>query len=141
MRSALLLVVLAVAACEPPGYGTHTDAAPDGTATHGDAPRSSDAGLDGAGSNMCAHTFSLYGHGGATLVSLTGDFVAWAAAGAGAQALALGTDGGWSGTRDFAAGSYQYKFIVDGTWIADPTDADFVADGFGGDNSIYSCVP
>jgi hypothetical protein len=67
--------------------------------------------------------------------------VAWADASDRAQALTLGTDGGWSGTRQFAAGSYQYKFIVDGTWIADPTDAQFVDDGFGGHNSVYVCVP
>jgi hypothetical protein len=42
----------------------------------------------------------------------------------------------------FMAGTYQYKFIVDGTmWIADPSDANVVPDGDGGYNSIYTCTP
>ncbi len=135
----LPLVLCALAACEPPGYGNHADAATDGT-PHGDAPPAVDAAVD-AGANTCSHVFSIYGHGGATAVFLTGDFIAWADPNTGAQALALGNDGGWSGTRQFDAGSYQYKFIVDGTYLPDPTNPDQVDDGFGGHNSVYSCVP
>ena len=51
-------------------------------------------------------------------------------------------DGVWTGTRSFDAGTYQYKFIVDSvTWIPDPGNPTSVDDGFGGQNSVYVCVP
>ena len=137
----VLLVLLALAACEPPGYGHHAvDAAVDGT--HGDGkPGSPDAAPDA--SNVCDHGFRLDGHGGAASVWLTGDFVAWGGDPAhGAVALTLGGDGAWTGTRSFMAGTYQYKFIVDTSmWITDPTNPQTIDDGLGGKNSVYSCVP
>nr|MBA3455156.1 isoamylase [Deltaproteobacteria bacterium] len=40
------------------------------------------------------------------------------------------------------AGLHQYKFIVSGNqWIPDPTNPDAAEDGFGGRNSLYTCVP
>jgi predicted small lipoprotein YifL len=45
-------------------------------------------------------------------------------------------DGTWELTVPIDPGSYQYKFVVDGTWTQDksnPKDAD---DGFGGKNSV-----
>ena len=42
----------------------------------------------------------------------------------------------------FAAGSHQYKFIVDGTtWITDPTNLDVIDDGMGNTNSVLLCAP
>jgi hypothetical protein len=42
----------------------------------------------------------------------------------------------------FTAGTYVYKFIIDGSmWIADPTNPQQIDDGVGGKNSVYSCVP
>jgi hypothetical protein len=74
---------------------------------------------------------------------LTGDFVAWGGnPGAGAIELAKGADDTWTTSRDFDAGMYLYKFIVDGSsWIADPANPNFVDDGFGGRNSVYVCAP
>ena len=58
------------------------------------------------------------------------------------RARRCGTDGAWTGTHAFTAGTYQYKFIVDGTqWIADPDNPNSVDDGFGGKNSLYTCQP
>jgi AMP-activated protein kinase-like protein len=139
MRSALLLIALA--ACEPPGYGKdhHTsDAAIDG---HGSGSNI-DAAIDGAAA-MCDGMFRLTGHGSATSVWLTGTFNSWAGnPGAGAVPLALQADTSWTGTHPFAAGTYQYKYIVDGTsWIADPDNPNSIDDGFGGKNSLYTCQP
>lgn len=38
--------------------------------------------------------------------------------------------------RTIADGTYSYKFIVDGNWIADPSSAEREPDGFGGENSV-----
>lgn len=140
VRSLVLLVLLA--ACHPPGYGDDDpapDAGPDASADQPDAsPDSPDAEPA-----ACQAAFRLEGHGTATSVWLTGDFVAWAGMpAAGAVELALGADTAWTGSRTFAAGSYLYKFIVDGSaWIADPGNPDGVDDGFGGTNSVYACTP
>lgn len=45
----------------------------------------------------------------------------------------------WELTRQLVPGTYQYKFVVDGSdWIADPTNPDSAPDGFGGRNSVLS---
>ena len=50
--------------------------------------------------------------------------------------------GRWTGSDAFAAGSHQYKFIVDGTtWITDPTNLDVIDDGMGNTNSVLLCAP
>jgi len=129
-------IVVLFAACRPPGYGKHEpDASVDAPA--GDA-RAIDAPVTG-----CDHAFRLDGHATSSSVWLTGDFTSWAGDPAtGAIAFQLGTDGGWTLTHTFAAGTYQYKLIIDGTqWIADPTNPDQVDDGFGGKNSLYTCQP
>jgi len=131
-------VLVLLVACRPPGYGKHApDAAPD-SPSGVDAPSM----IDGAAAT-CDHGFRLDGHATSASVWLTGDFVAWGGDPAhGAIQFALGVDGGWTLTHTFAAGSYQYKFIVDGTmWITDPTNPDQVDDGFGGKNSLYNCQP
>jgi Glycogen recognition site of AMP-activated protein kinase len=136
----LLVTVLLLAACRPPGYGRHeVDAAVDG---HGpDGSTTIDAAIDGPA--ICSHGFRLDGHGTATSVWLTGDFVSWAGTlQAGALPFTLGIDGGWTITHGFTAGDHQYKFIVDGSqWIMDPTNPNQVDDGFGGKNSLYTCTP
>jgi hypothetical protein len=133
-----LLVVLV--ACRPPGYGKgdHTD--PDAAA---DSSTTADAAIDGTSGATCDKAFRLDGHGSASSAWLTGDFVMWGGDPVhGAIALVLGADGGWTGSHTFGAGPHQYKFIVNGTdWINDPTNPDQVDDGFGGKNSLYTCVP
>jgi hypothetical protein len=135
------LLALLAAACEPPGYGKvkhEVDAA-----TGGDGPHAIDAAVDTPAAATCQQPFRLVGHGSATSVWLTGDFVQWAGnPSSGAIVLSLGADTAWTGTHQFAAGSYMYKFIVDGTqWIADPGNPNTVPDGFGGVNSLYTCMP
>ena len=134
MRAGIALCLLV--ACRPPGYGKHhgeVDAA---------AVESPDAQPPDAPAG-CQHAFRLDGHQTSMSVWLTGDFVMWAGTLAGgAIAFAQGADGGWTVTHAFAAGTYQYKLIIDGTtWIADPTNANTVDDGFGGKNSVFTCAP
>ena len=133
-----LVLVLAVAACRPPGYGkddgTDIDApaAPDG--------RTVDAAIDAPAT--CIKAFRLEGYGGASSVVLTGSFNSWAPNPPAAISFVLGNDGAWTGMHTFAAGLHQYKFIVSGNqWIPDPTNPDGVDDGFGSRNSLYTCVP
>jgi expansin (peptidoglycan-binding protein) len=141
MRFAALLLL---AGCQPPCYhsGSSADAAGSGSGL-ADAAIAADASPDGPAGTTCSYPFQLFGHGGSMSVWLSGDFVAWGADLAdGAIAMTLGQDASWSVTHVFMAGTYQYKFIVDGTmWIADPADADVVPDGDGGYNSVYTCTP
>src|SRR4051794_7791163 len=136
MRS-VVFCILALAACEPPGYhkgGGSADAAIDGG---GDAGKTIDAIPDSPAAGTCTDMFRLDGHGAAATCWLTGDFVAWGAdPDHGAIPLTKGNDGAWTGSHVFTPGTYQYKFIVDGTmYIADPDDPNVVDDGFGGHNS------
>jgi hypothetical protein len=137
-------VLVITAGCHPPGWddGDDTasfDAAPADDAAGGDGAPVDGAAGDAAGS--CDATFRLDGHGGATSVWLTGDFVAWGGdPAAGAIPMTLGGDAAWTIDRQLDAGSYQYKFIVDGSnWIADPANPVTVPDGYGGVNSVYTC--
>ena len=47
-------------------------------------------------------------------------------------------DGVWEVTLDLAAGDYQYKFVVDGSWRHDEANPNTMDDGFGGSNSVLS---
>ena len=136
-----LAIAVVVAGCRPPGYGKdqHADAAIDGAGSgSGVTP---DAAIDAPPAAVCHHTFRLDGHGTASQVLLTGDFVQWASTPPAAPSFTLGTDGAWTVTHDFAQGTYQYKLIVDGNWITDPTNQMTVDDGMGHTNSVYTCVP
>jgi hypothetical protein len=138
MRFALVLV-LTLAACRPPGYGR--GGGDDGDDIQPDAAVAvPDGMLDGAAAT-CTKSFRLDGHSLATSVALTGSFVSWAGTAPPAVAFTKGVDGAWTGSHDFTAGMHQYKYIVDGNWIADPTNPDQIDDGFGGKNSVISCTP
>ncbi len=139
MRLAAFATLLV--ACAPPGYHSGSGTSADAPAAMIDAAvaAGSDAMMPGSG---CTETFQLYGYGGSTSVWVSGDFVQWATnPGSGALAMTLGSGGGWSVEHPFTAGTYQYKFIIDGsTYIADPDDANVVDDGEGGYNSVYVCM-
>jgi len=46
-------------------------------------------------------------------------------------------DGVWEITLQIEHGTHQYKFVVNGTeWLADEHAAEFIDDGFGGQNSV-----
>ncbi|MDD2454817.1 MAG: glycogen-binding domain-containing protein [Kiritimatiellae bacterium] len=46
------------------------------------------------------------------------------------------SDGVYTTTISLAPGSYQYKFVIDGTWCADPECADWVQNEHGTLNSV-----
>ena len=69
-------------------------------------------------------------------VALCGDFNAWATT---TDAMQQGADGTWTLTRKLPAGTYAYKFLVDGaSWKTDDGNPDGHDDGFGGKNSIVT---
>jgi hypothetical protein len=133
------VALLFLVACRPPGYGKH-DPGPDPV----DAPAATaDSSTDTPSALTCDKAFRLDGHGTASSVWLSGDFIMWGGDPAhGAIEFTLGADGGWTGAYTFDPGPHQYKFIVNATdWINDPTNPDQIDDGFGGKNSLYTCTP
>ena len=42
----------------------------------------------------------------------------------------------FQGTVELTPGTYQYKIVIDGKWICDPTNPDSVSNGMGGYNSV-----
>jgi pullulanase len=68
--------------------------------------------------------------GSATSVFLAGSFNSWSTS---ATPLTKGEDGIWTVTLDLEAGVHEYKFVVNGSWIADPVNG--VVGGYDG-NSI-----
>ena len=44
----------------------------------------------------------------------------------------------WHKTISLRPGSYEYKYLVDGSWIADPANESTVEDAYGGVNSLIS---
>ena len=70
---------------------------------------------------------------------LSGTFNAWADPGTPLVHDVAGDT--WQLSLGLAAGSYEYKFVLDGeTWIADPTNPDTHSDTFGGVNSVLTVV-
>lgn len=49
-------------------------------------------------------------------------------------------DGLYTATLSLAPGSYQYKFVIDGTWCADPECADWIQNDHGTLNSVKHVV-
>ncbi len=143
MRLAWCALVLAACASRGHDPGAPTDARADAAKQRDAGVVEPDADIDAAPAATCQQVFRLAGHATAHTVWMTGDYVAWATdPSTGATPLVLGGDGVWTGKHPFNVGVYLYKFVVDGTqWIADPGDPDQVPDGFGGQNSRFTCNP
>jgi chromosome partitioning protein len=43
----------------------------------------------------------------------------------------------WERRMTIPPGTYQYRFVVDGRWVADPRNPIQIADAFGGHNSVF----
>jgi hypothetical protein len=78
-------------------------------------------------------TFNLPGHPDSKNVLLTGSFNSWNRGGVPMQR----NRSGWTIQLYLAEGTYAYKFLVDGKWIEDPSNANRTADGHNGFNSIF----
>ena len=46
------------------------------------------------------------------------------------------SDGNYTATLSLAPGAHQYKFVIDGTWCADPEFADWIQNDHGTLNSV-----
>lgn len=82
-----------------------------------------------------AVTFTVHADKGKS-VYLAGEFNDWDPA---AKKMAYKARSGiYAATIKLAPGSYQYKFVIDGTWCADPENADAVANDQGTFNSVIT---
>ncbi|MFH1531189.1 MAG: glycogen-binding domain-containing protein [Pseudomonadota bacterium] len=80
----------------------------------------------------CGEVVFSYAAPGAQLVALAGGFNDWTP-----EPMADGDgDGTWELTMILEPGSWEYKFVADGTWETDPANPNKVSDGFGGHNSL-----
>lgn len=67
-------------------------------------------------------------------VAVTGEFTNWSREG-----IPMTKDPGtgvWRAVVDVGPGEYEYRFIVDGRWIRDPNNVDYVRNEFGQENSL-----
>jgi 1,4-alpha-glucan branching enzyme len=71
---------------------------------------------------------------GANSVSVAGSFNGW-----NAKKTPLRKDGDWwTATVELPRGRYEYRFVVDGKWVSDPSAKESATNPFGGDNSVLS---
>jgi hypothetical protein len=70
----------------------------------------------------------------AKTVAVTGEFTNWSKEGIPMQKDAK--DGLWKIVLDIKPGEYEYRFIVDGVWIRDPNNRDYIRNEFGQENSL-----
>ncbi len=122
------------------GTTTHTggtSAASGGTATGGKPSTGGVPDTGGSATTTCSVTFRY--EGDASEVLATGTFTGWAeTVGAGALEMTATSPGVFEGTTNMTAGPYEYKFVVDGVWMADPSNPETVNDNFNGVNSVGS---
>ena len=68
---------------------------------------------------------------GAQTVAIAGSFNSWQPE----QASTTG-NGAWVKELAISPGRYEYMFVVDGQWMADPNAKEFAPNPFGGQNSV-----
>ena len=68
-------------------------------------------------------------------VFVAGEFNSWDPE---ANPLAKDEGGVFRATIEIAPGTYEYKFVVDGTWMEDPANPETVSDPYGGKNSVLT---
>jgi 1,4-alpha-glucan branching enzyme len=76
-----------------------------------------------------------YSDPAATEVFLGGAFNEWSPT---ANKLEKDDEGIWRIKIMLKPGTYEYKFVVDGTWVEDPDNEDTVSDPYGGVNSVIT---
>jgi 1,4-alpha-glucan branching enzyme len=119
LLTAMLIVALLVGCA-----GTKKSGMMEKAASGGAAPKITSEGV----------VFSFQAPPGTNAVYLAGEFNGWR------PDLDLMNDddgdGIWTITYDLAPGTYQYKFVADGSWYQDPNNPKAAPDGFGGNNSV-----
>jgi hypothetical protein len=82
-------------------------------------------------------TFRLKGYAEASVVVLSGSFNNWSQ-----SHLLFGREGGeWVCRVDLDPGVYQYKFVVDGEWLLDPSNPETAEDEAGNVNNVVEVKP
>ena len=80
-------------------------------------------------------TFTVHADKGKA-VDVAGEFNKWNPT---AKKMAYKAKAGlYTATVKLAAGTYQYKFVIDGTWCADPENVNSVANDQGTFNSVIN---
>jgi 1,4-alpha-glucan branching enzyme len=74
-----------------------------------------------------------FAHPTAATVSVAGTFNDWHPT---TKTMHPAGKGHWMKETALAPGNYEYRFVVDGQWMADPLATDCVPNPFGGQNSI-----
>jgi len=71
---------------------------------------------------------------GAKSVAVAGSFNGW-----NAKKTPMEKNGDvWQTKLELPRGRYEYRFVVDGKWVSDPSAKESAANPFGGDNSVLS---
>lgn len=86
-------------------------------------------------------TFSYPAGAGSHTVLLNGTFNGWGKTSPSDVLTDPDGDGTWTVVRQLDPGVYQYKFVVDGQWKADPANPNQTPDGYGGINSVIQVAP
>lgn len=69
----------------------------------------------------------------ANWVGVAGDFNSWNPSNLSAKKDRTGV---WKVLAEVPAGTYEYKFVIDGAWIADPSCSRRTVNAFGSENSV-----
>ena len=80
--------------------------------------------------------FKLQGYSNAKKISVAGDFNDWKPG----ELLLKRVPGGWALPMVLSAGNYNYKFIIDGKWITDPSNSNYAVEK-GVTNSFLAVKP
>jgi len=79
-----------------------------------------------------------YSNPSAGKVAVAGSFNNWSQD---ANVMRKNAAGIWSAVLPLGSGEHQYKFVVDGNWITDPSNSKIVTDPDGNENSVVSGGP
>jgi 1,4-alpha-glucan branching enzyme len=83
------------------------------------------------GSSKGTVRFVVKPNNGAKSAQLAGEFNNWRPA-----TMRRQKDGSFVAEVPLKAGAYQYKFVLDGQWLADPDNSQRVPNAYGTDNSV-----
>ncbi len=104
------------------------------------APAAADPSATAPGPQISAKgvRFNYKPSGKPSEIFLAGTFNAWNPANKDYLLKDEDGDGVYSITLQLAPGTYQYKFVIDGTWTKDPYSPEATGDGFGGQNGKFA---
>jgi 1,4-alpha-glucan branching enzyme len=76
-------------------------------------------------------SFKISADGKAAKVAIAGDWNGWKP-----EVMKKQKDGSFGTTIELTPGRHEYKFILDGNWVADPDVANVAPNAFGSVNSV-----